>query len=76
MFDIYYRTIRPGYDQEFQNYVFSGSAYRWHQEVITQCLRLIMTGVLDRFANLQLIIGHMGEGLPFFYERILGELSK
>jgi predicted TIM-barrel fold metal-dependent hydrolase len=76
VFGIYYRTTRPGYDQEFQNYIFSGSGYGWHQEVITQCLRLIMTGVLDRFPNLQVIVGHMGEGLPFFYERIVGELSE
>jgi hypothetical protein len=76
VFDIYFRTTRPGYDQEFQNYVFSGSGYGWHQEVVTQCLRLILTGVLDKFPKLQLIIGHMGEGLPFFYERILGELSE
>ncbi|WEX07991.1 amidohydrolase family protein [Chelativorans sp. AA-79] len=76
VFDIYYRTTRPGYDQEFQNYIFSGSGYGWHQEVLTQCLRLIMTGVFDRFPKLQMIIGHMGEGLPFYYERIVGDMSE
>jgi predicted TIM-barrel fold metal-dependent hydrolase len=34
-----------------------------------------MTGVFDRFPKLQMIIGHMGEGLPFFYERIVGDMS-
>lgn len=76
VFNIYYNTMRPGYDQEFQNYIFSGSGYGWHQEVIIQCLRLIITGVFDRFPNLQMIIGHMGEGLPFFYERIVGDMSE
>jgi predicted TIM-barrel fold metal-dependent hydrolase len=76
VFDIYYRTVRPGYDQEYQNYIFSGSGYGWHQEVLTQCLRLIMTGVFDRFPKLQMIIGHMGEGLPFYYERIVGDISE
>lgn len=76
VFDIYYRTTRPGYDQEFQNYIFSGSGYGWHQEVITQCLRLILTGVFDAFPKLQIIIGHMGEGLPFYYERIVGDMSE
>ncbi|MEF2074628.1 amidohydrolase family protein [Consotaella aegiceratis] len=76
VFDIYYRTIRPGYDQEYQNYIFSGSGYGWHQEVLTQCLRLIMTGVFDRFPRLQMIIGHMGEGLPFYYERIAEDLGE
>ncbi|UIJ72682.1 amidohydrolase family protein [Aurantimonas sp. HBX-1] len=76
VFDIYYKTMRQGYDQEFQNYIFSGSGYGWHQEVITQCLRLIITGTFDRFPNLQMIIGHMGEGLPFYYERIVGDMSE
>jgi predicted TIM-barrel fold metal-dependent hydrolase len=34
-----------------------------------------MTGVFDRFPKLQMIIGHMGEGLPFFYERIVEEMG-
>lgn len=76
VFDIYYRTTRPGHDQEFQNYIFSGSGYGWHQEVMTQCLRLILTGVFDSFPKLKIIIGHMGEGLPFYYERIVGDLSE
>ncbi|AQZ54085.1 amidohydrolase family protein [Martelella mediterranea] len=76
VFDIYYRTSRPGYDQEFQNYIFSGSGYGWHQEVLTQCLRLIITGVFDKYPDLQMIIGHMGEGLPFYYERIVGDMSE
>ncbi|MEG3081138.1 amidohydrolase family protein [Halomonas sp. 5021] len=76
VFNIYYNTMRPGYDQLFQNYIFSGSGYGWHQEVLTQCLRLIITGVFDKFPKLQMIIGHMGEGLPFYYERIVGDMSE
>ncbi|MEZ5935590.1 MAG: amidohydrolase family protein [Alphaproteobacteria bacterium] len=76
VFNIYYNTVRPGYDQLFPNYIFSGSGYGWHQEVVTQCLRLIITGTFDRFPNLQMIVGHMGEGLPFFYERIVGDMAE
>lgn len=76
VFDIYYRTTRPGNDQTFQNYIFSGSGYGWHQEALTQCLRLIITGTFDRFPRLQMIVGHMGEGLPFYYERIVGDMSE
>jgi uncharacterized protein len=76
VFDIYYRTVRPRHNQEYQDYIFSGSGYGWHQEVLTQCLRLIITGVFDRFPKLQMIIGHMGEGLPFYYERILGDMGE
>ena len=66
------RNIRRSY----QDQVLSISAYGWHQEVVTQCLRMITSGVFDRFPNLQIIIGHMGEGLPFFYERIVEDMSE
>jgi uncharacterized protein len=75
VFDIYYRIDRPGYNDDYQDYIFSGSGYGWHQEVLTQCLRLIMTGVFDRFPRLQMIVGHMGEGLPFYYDRIVEDLG-
>jgi predicted TIM-barrel fold metal-dependent hydrolase len=75
VFEIYYRITRPEYNEKYQDYIFSGSGYGWHQEALTQCLRLIMTGAFDRFPKLQMIIGHMGEGLPFFYERIVGDMS-
>ena len=40
---------------------------------------MITSGVFDRFPKLQIIIGHMGEGLPFFYKRVvekMGEVTK
>jgi predicted TIM-barrel fold metal-dependent hydrolase len=33
-------------------------------------LRLITSGVFDRFPKLKIVLGHMGEGLPFFVYRI------
>jgi uncharacterized protein len=76
IFDLYYRIDRPEYNEEYQDYIFSGSGYGWHQEVLTQALRMIMTGCFDRFPKLQIIIGHMGEGLPFYFERIVEELGE
>ncbi|HEY6834199.1 MAG TPA: amidohydrolase family protein [Pseudolabrys sp.] len=32
-------------------------------------LRIVLGGTFDRFPKLQFIIGHMGEGLPFFFRR-------
>jgi predicted TIM-barrel fold metal-dependent hydrolase len=79
VFDIYHRITRPEYNEENQDYIFSGSGYGWHQEVLMQALRMIMTGSFDRFPKLKIIIGHMGEGLPFYFERIeedLGEVTE
>jgi len=33
-------------------------------------MRLIMSGAFDRFPKLKIILGHMGEGLPFWLDRI------
>lgn len=75
VFQIYYDTTRSEYKEEYQDYIFSGSGYGWHQEVLTQCVRMIIYGVFDRFPKLQIIVGHMGEGLPFYYERIVNDLG-
>ena len=76
VFQIYYSNMRPEYQTNYQDQVLSISAYGWHQEVVTQCLRMITSGVFDRFPKLQIIIGHMGEGLPFFYKRIVEKMSE
>jgi uncharacterized protein len=39
-------------------------AWGWHAETAVHALRLIAGGVFDRFPRLQMILGHMGEGLP------------
>jgi 2,3-dihydroxybenzoate decarboxylase len=39
-------------------------------ETATHALRLIMSGLFDAFPRLKIILGHMGEGLPFWLQRI------
>lgn len=48
----------------------SASAFGWHSDVATHILRLFACGLFDRVPNLKLIIGHMGEMLPFMLARI------
>ena len=50
-------------------YFLSTAAWGWHAELGMHCLRLILAGTFDRFPRLKLIIGHMGEGLPFMLLR-------
>jgi 5-carboxyvanillate decarboxylase len=52
------------------NPVVAGAAWAYAVEAGTHALRLIGSGVFDRFPDLQLVIGHMGEGLPFWMPRI------
>lgn len=44
--------------------------WSWAAEVGTHIIRLIGNGVFDQFPRLRIVIGHMGEGLPFFVDRI------
>ncbi|MFI7434276.1 amidohydrolase family protein [Micromonospora haikouensis] len=76
IFNILYDTTRSEYTKEYQPHIFSGSGYGWHQEVLTQCVRMIAYGVFDRFPKLKIIIGHMGEGLPFYFERIVNDMGE
>lgn len=43
----------------------TGAAWGWGVETASHALRLLFGGVFDRFPRLKLILGHMGEGLPF-----------
>jgi hypothetical protein len=51
------------------NSALATAAWGWHQEVGLHSLRLIMSGVFDELPGLQLIIGHMGEMIPFMLAR-------
>jgi uncharacterized protein len=45
-------------------------AWGWHIETAIHVLRLILSGAFDRYPNLQVVIGHMGEALPFMLPRL------
>lgn len=51
-------------------HMLSIAGWGWHAEVGLHTVRLIANGVFDRHPNLQIIIGHMGEMIPFFLARI------
>ena len=51
-------------------FMLGAPAWGWHIEIGLHALRLILAGVFDRFPKLQLIIGHMGEVIPFMLARI------
>jgi predicted TIM-barrel fold metal-dependent hydrolase len=45
------------------------SGWGWHAESGLHSLRLVVAGVFDRFPKLQIIIGHMGEFIPYCLAR-------
>jgi hypothetical protein len=68
--DAYFRGFEPTVE-----WSLSSGAWGWHAETGLHILRLILAGVFDRFAQLQVIVGHMGEMLPFMIARIDGILA-
>jgi len=45
-------------------------AWGWHAEAGLHVLRMIATGVFDRYPALRMIVGHCGEMVPFMLDRI------
>ena len=50
--------------------MLSGAGWGWHIETAVHLIRVILGGVFDRFPKLQIVIGHLGEGLPFMLPRL------
>src|SRR4029079_9230148 len=47
-----------------------GAVYGFGVETGLHLLRIIVAGVFDRFPQLQIIVGHCGEALPFWLFRL------
>jgi 5-carboxyvanillate decarboxylase len=47
-----------------------GAIFGFAAETGLHVLRIILSGVFDRYPNLKLVIGHLGESLPFSLSRI------
>jgi len=65
VFDAYYAGFSP-----LVSDMFGSPGWGWHIETAVHVIRLILGGVFDRFPNLQLVIGHLGEGLMSLFPRL------
>lgn len=67
----YYKGINPALD-----FIFAGPGYGWHIETGISTLRLILSGGFEKYPKLNIIIGHWGEMLPYYMERIDSKFSQ
>lgn len=67
--EAYYGGFSP-----FVGFTLSTSAWGWHVETGVHVLRLVLAGVFDRFPRLQVVVGHLGEALPFMLARTSNRL--
>jgi 5-carboxyvanillate decarboxylase len=47
-----------------------GAIWGFQMETGLHAMRLIVSGVFDQFPNLKIVLGHMGEGVPYWLYRI------
>ena len=64
------RVPSPQMYPAFSRYSMHGAKWGFAIEASTHALRLIGAGVFDQFPDLTLVLGHMGEGLPFWLYRL------
>ncbi len=63
--DAYYYNADPAFAARF-----ASAGIGWHFEVGVHVMRLIFAGTFDRYPNLQVIMGHWGELIPYYMDRI------
>jgi predicted TIM-barrel fold metal-dependent hydrolase len=52
------------------NDMFGSPGWGWHIETAIHVVRIILGGTFDRFPKLQIVIGHLGEGLMSMFQRL------
>jgi 5-carboxyvanillate decarboxylase len=63
-------ALPPKMIEPFIEAGLDGAIYGFGVETGLHALRLITSGVFDRFPTLQVVLGHMGEALPFWAYRL------
>lgn len=64
------REPAPSLVGPFLDYGLYFAGFGFAVETSLHAMRLIMCGVFDEFPKLRIVLGHMGEGLPFWLQRI------
>jgi predicted TIM-barrel fold metal-dependent hydrolase len=63
--------LLPEMAKPYQVYpILTGAIWGFAAEAGLHAMRLICSGVFDKYPGLKIILGHLGEGIPFFLSRI------
>ena len=54
----------------------TSAAWGYTIDTANQAMRLILSGLFDRYPDLKVILGHLGEGLPFLLDRMDEALNR
>ncbi len=65
------REPLPSQTRAIQGYPeLVGSAWAFTYETASHAIRLMLSGLFDKYPNLKIILGHLGEGLPYVLPRL------
>ncbi|QYN33842.1 amidohydrolase family protein [Pseudonocardia sp. DSM 110487] len=64
------RMPSPQMLEPFRPYGLQQAIWGFQAEAATHAMRLILSGAFDRHPNLRVVLGHLGEGIPFWLWRI------
>ncbi|MBU4610091.1 amidohydrolase [Achromobacter sp. GG226] len=67
---IHPNTPSPQMIEPFLSRCLDAAIYGFAAETGLHVLRLIVAGVFDRFPRLKMVLGHLGEGLPYWLYRV------
>ena len=73
------KAVRDAYYTGFGDTVdaiFASGGWGWHADAGVQALRLILAGTFDRWPDLQVVLGHWGEIIMLYLDRIGPALDK
>ena len=62
--------LRTGMAAPFRDYGLDSTQWAYGLEVSTHAVRMMVSGVFDRFPKLKICIGHMGEAVHFWLWRL------
>ena len=62
--------LPAGKRYEGYGFTFAGPGLGFTVDTVTTLLRMVVSGLFDEIPQLKLVLGHLGEGLPFLMERI------
>lgn len=54
----------------YRDYRLESATWGFQAETGLHAMRILLSGVLDRYPKLKLVLGHMGEGIPYWLWRI------
>ncbi|MFE0026027.1 amidohydrolase family protein [Amycolatopsis sp. NPDC059021] len=67
---IYLHPRAPGMLAAYRDYGMPGAIWGYQAEAGLHAMRLILSGTLDRHPGLTIVLGHLGEGIPYWLRRI------